>query len=322
MTLPKTCWLVSDGKIGMKNEALGLAEAIPVPHVLKRVAPRPPWCWLPAWLQVAPLASLGPDSDALAPPWPDMIIACGRQSVAVTVAIKRLNPATFTVYLQHPRVPISWFDLVVPPRHDELAGPNVIETRGAIHRVTRDKIAAGAARLAPIVAHLPRPLVAVLIGGPSREYRFDTRVAARIGDQLVKLARDHGCGLMITASRRTGAASEKILRDKLATVPSWFWDGAGDNPYFGMLGLADFIVATVDSIAMTSEACSTGKPVYSMPLEGSRPKFELFHGGLREDGLTRLFDGKLERWTYEPLDDTGRVAAAIRRMFDATHPGT
>lgn len=317
MRVVRRCWLVTDGRIGIENEALGLAEALQVPHELKRVAPRAPWRWLPPRFVPCPLASLGAARSAFDPPWPDLMISCGRQSVAISAEIKRrAGERTFAVFLQNPRVPTTWFDLVVPPMHDHVQGPNVIETRGAIHRVTPEKIAAGAARFQGAFAALPRPLVAAMIGGASKEYRFDASDAARIGDRLARLAAKARAGLVVTASRRTGEGNVRILREKLAGTPHWFWDGAGDNPYFGMLGLADAIVVTVDSIAMTSEACSTGKPVYVMALEGEREKFVEFHARLQADGLTRPFDETLDRWTYPTLDDTGMVARAIRKKLD------
>jgi mitochondrial fission protein ELM1 len=319
MTTIASCWLVTDGRIGIENEALGLAEALGVPYELKRVAPRPPWRWLPPRFVPCPLASLGPAAAAFRPPWPDLLIACGRQSVAIAAEIKRrAGAATFAVFLQNPRVPTTWFDLVVPPLHDHVTGPNVIETRGAIHRVTPAKIAAGAERFRAAFAHLARPLVAVMIGGASKEYKFDATDAERIGRDLARFAESNAASLLVTMSRRTGEANAAIIRKALDGPRHWVWDGQGENPYFGMLGLADAVVATVDSIAMTSEAASTGKPVYVMGLRGERRKFVEFHARLQADGMTRPFDGRLDSWTYPPLDDTGLVAKAIRARLGGT----
>lgn len=311
-----TCWVVSEGKAGMENQALGLAEALDFAIEIKRIQIAAPWRWLPGALWPGPLARLAPGSDHLDPPWPDLLIGCGRLSIPLSIAVRRLSAgATFTVQMQHPRVDVSNFDLVAPPRHDHLRGPNVIETRGAVHRVTVDKLAAAAQTFEASLAHLPRPLVAVLVGGSSKSHTMTPANARELGGHLKALCRDHGVGLAVTASRRTGPENERILRDALADAPAVFWDGAGDNPYFGYLGLADAVVVTEDSVSMTSEAAFTGKPVYVGAIDGGSAKFREFHDGLTAEGVTRPFAGKLEDWSPVALDDRERVADAVRKAL-------
>jgi mitochondrial fission protein ELM1 len=187
----------------------------------------------------------------------------------------------------------------------------VVETFGALHRVTRERLAAEADKFRASVAHLPRPLVCVLIGGPNRAYAMTTETIAGLAHKL----RGLGAGLAVTPSRRTGAMNLATLRSALAGAPAVVWDFAGDNPYFGWLGLADAIVVTADSVSMASEACCTGKPVFVAELPGGNPKFRAFHMGLRQAGFTRPFEGRLESWSYEPLDDTGMVAAEVLRRL-------
>jgi mitochondrial fission protein ELM1 len=145
-------------------------------------------------------------------------------------------------------------------------------------------------------------------------------VTAQLADRLAALARDHGAGLMVTPSRRTGTANEAILRARLAGLPAVVWDGSGENPYLGYLGLADHIVVTCDSVSMVSEAASTGKPVHVVELEGGSPKFRSFHAALRAEGVVRPFTGDLPSWSYRPLDDTQLVADEIRRRLATKRP--
>jgi mitochondrial fission protein ELM1 len=307
------CWVMTDGKVGMENQCLGLAEALGYTPRVLRIRPRAPWRWLPPFLWPCPLSAFDPDADVPAPPWPRLLIATGRQTVAPAIAIRRAaRGATFAVQIQNPAVDPANFDLVVAPAHDGLSGPNVIATMGAIHRVTPDRLAAEAEAFRARYAALPRPLVAVLIGGSNRQYRLDAAGAARLGEGLARLAREQGAGLAITPSRRTGDENLAILREKLAGLPADIWDGTGDNPYFGMLGLADAVVVTNDSVNMVTEACATGKPVHVFSLDGHSAKFDRFHDAMREAGLTRPFEGRLEGWAYDPLLETARVAAEIR----------
>lgn len=306
-------WVLTDGKVGMENQCLGLAEALGVTPVIKRVSPRLPWRLLPPQAWFAPLAAPGPAGDRIAPPWPDLLIATGRQTVALSIAIRRASVGhTYTVQIQDPAVATRHFDLVVAPRHDGLAGENVIATLGALHRVTRARLDEAAARLAPAVADIPRPRIAVLLGGPNRHFRFDAATVGRLAADLARLARATGGGLLVTPSRRTGAAAEAIMRAELRDSAARIWDGGGDNPYFGYLGLADAVVVTADSVNMVTEACAAGKPVLVAELPGGSAKFARFHAAMRAEGLTRPFRGVLETWRSAPLDETARVAAAIR----------
>jgi mitochondrial fission protein ELM1 len=311
-----SCWVMTDAKPGMENQCLGLAEALGLDAVRKHVYPRPPWKYLPPGLWLAPFHAYTADSDPLVAPWPDILIATGRATVAASIAIRRASRGrTFTVQIQKPGVAFRHFDLVIPPRHDNCTGTNVFPTRGALHRVTAQRLAAEAARFAPPLAHLPRPLVAVLIGGSNKIYRLSPQILHELADKLAAMSRATGAGLAITLSRRSGAEAEAVLRNKLADVPKVIWDGKGDNPYFAYLGLADHIVVTADSVSMVSEACSTGKPVYVVELEGGSQKFKRFHDGLRADGITREFSGQLQNWDYPPLNDTALAAAEVRRRL-------
>ena len=309
------CWVVSDGRPGMENQCVGLAEAVALPFVVKRIRPRAPWRWLPPRVWPAPLAALG-GPDRLAPPWPRLMIATGRCTVAPAAAVRsRAAGATFAVQIQNPGIAVSRFDLVVAPRHDRLTAPNVVATRGALHRVTPRRLREAAQAFAPTVARMPRPLVAVLIGGRNRVYRFGAAEARWLAGGLTALARG-GAGLAVTLSRRTGGAVERVLRDALAGLPSVIWSGAGANPYYGYLGLADAVVVTCDSVSMISEAAATGKPVWVAYLPGGSAKFRAFHDNLKRDGVTRGFTGRrLESWTYRPLADTALVAAEVRRRL-------
>jgi uncharacterized protein len=220
----------------------------------------------------------------------------------------------FWVQVQDPRSFRNEIDLIVAPRHDPAPGGNVFRTLGAVHRVTPEKLAADAARWTPTFAALSRPLVAVLIGGDNSVYRLTEERFGSLCDRLVALAKS-GVGLAITPSRRTGNTQSAMLQKRLAGLPAFIWDGSGDNPYFAMLGAADAIIVTADSVSMVSEAASTGKPVHIIELEGGSAKFARFHQAMREAGITRPFNGTLETWHYAPLDDTARAAAEIRRRL-------
>jgi len=311
-----SCWVVTDGKAGMESQCVGLAEALGLTPIVKRVRLRAPWRQLTPYVRFGGRAQFTRESDALAPPWPDLLIATGRHSVAASLLVKKMSGGrTRNVQLQNPAIGPEHFDLVVVPRHDELSGDNIVSTRGALHRVTPNLLLEGAEKLAPKIVHLARPYVSVLIGGSNAAYRLGKLEMTTLARQLASCARDMKASLLVTPSRRTGEEALRILKAELDGVPHYLWDMEGENPYFGLLGLADFIVVTSDSVNMVSEAASTGKPVYVAHLPGGSAKFARFHDTLRKDGVTRPFAGTLAAYFYAPLDDMAVVAARVKALL-------
>jgi mitochondrial fission protein ELM1 len=207
---------------------------------------------------------------------------------------------------------------VIAPRHDAVRGDNVVLARGAPSRVTAARLDEAKRRFGPLLSSLPRPLVAVLLGGRTRHHPFAAAEAKALGERLAALVRAEGAGLAVTASRRTPPESLAALRMALGATPHYLYDGTGDNPYFGLLALADAIVVTADSVNMISDAASTGRPALVARLQG-RPsrRFARFLGALEADGVIRHFEGRLERYDYVPLADAAAAAAELRRRWAA-----
>src|SRR5690606_967575 len=99
------CWVLTEGHVGMVNQAVGLAEAMGLAPEIKRLAVRAPWKHLPPRLWIRALDAPGPGGDRLEPPWPDLVISCGKRSVAPALAIRRTSRGrTFAVHIQTPPV--------------------------------------------------------------------------------------------------------------------------------------------------------------------------------------------------------------------------
>lgn len=319
---PPTTWILTEGLAGTEAPCRGLARALGVVPVVKRVRIRRPWDWLPGALWIRPLSAPAAGSDRLEPPWPDLLISSGNAAAPLALAIKRASRgATRIVHVQTPRVGIRRFDLVVAPQHDGTSGANVVATRAALHGLDAATLASAAAQWAPVLGALPRPRIALLCGGPNGRFELGPRRIAEIAGSLrLRMHRD-GVGVAVSASRRTGAANAAVLHAELAPAGAFVWDGLGPNPYLGMLALADAIAVTQDSATMLSEALATGKPVYWIPLAGRSRRLQRFVDLLTAEGLLRRFpadDAPLESWTYTPPDDAVRVAAEIRRRFGWT----
>ncbi|HRK70720.1 MAG TPA: mitochondrial fission ELM1 family protein [Micropepsaceae bacterium] len=305
-------WVVSEGHAGMENQGIGLAEALGLPFVVKRVRFRFPWSLFAPRIPGNVPAKLAAGSSAITPPWPRILIGIGRQSIPVSIAVKKLSGGrTFTVQTQAPRFRLDAFDLVVPPLHDNVEGPNVFPVIGAPHRISDVTLAKARNEFAARFAGLHLPRIAVLIGGNSKAHGLSDVRAATIAQQLSALARG-GASLMVTLSRRTPESAARIIRTALQDTSAFVWDGTGANPYIGLLAHADAILVTEDSVAMMTEAAATGAPVHLIALDGGKPKFDSFKAELIRRGIARPFTGALEHWNYAPLRETARIAAKIR----------
>jgi uncharacterized protein len=303
-------WILSEGLAGLQAQALGLAEAGGLTPEVRVLRPRAPWKWIAARLWPRPLSVV---AGSLRAPLPDLVIGCGGMAAAVLAALRAKSRPV--VQVQNPRMDIGRFDLIVANRHDELSGPNVILTRTALHRVTPERLAAEAALWHDRFALLPRPLVAVLLGGNNGRYRLDAATGAKLAADLAMMMRRDKVGVMVTPSRRTDPAVTALVADSVTPLGGYVWDGAGDNPYFGMLALADLIVVTQDSVSMISEAAATTAPVVVAELPGRSRRQGLFLKLMCDEGRVRLFDGRFSPWRVTPMNDTQEAAATMRQRL-------
>jgi hypothetical protein len=296
----------------MESQCLGLAEALGVEPLVKRIDLKEPWRRFAPHLRLRLRHAFA--GDPLVPPWPHLVIATGRISVPASLYVRHMNPRTRNVQIQNPGISPRHFDLVIAPIHDLLGGANVIQTIGALHRVTHERLAREADLLAPRLTHLPRPRIGVLVGGGNAAYRFGPDEARALAAELARHALRSGASLLVTTSRRTGAENTAILSGGLAGTPLFIWDGKGDNPYYGILGVADILVVTADSVNMITEACATGRPVYIYNLPGGSTKFARFHEALTLRGYARFFAGAFDPFRNDRLDEMLRVVRAVRQI--------
>jgi hypothetical protein len=321
-TEPLRIWVVSDGRAGIENQALGLAEAVqrltPGELTVKRIRWRGLFDRLPSALKTP--AMLDPSSDKLTPPWPELWIATGRATLPLSVRVKGWSGGrTFVVQTQDPRWATDRYDMVAAPAHDGLSGDNVFEITGSPHRITPARLAEAAPAFADRLEGLPHPRVAVLVGGRSKAFDLTETHAMALADGIAQAVEAAGGSLMLTFSRRTPEAAKAVMTARLASLPGWIWGGQGGNPLFAFLHAADHVLVTEDSANMATEAASTGKPVHILPMVPLKRggKFARLHAELEAHGAARPFDGALETWTYDPLAETDRAARAVLEAMEA-----
>ena len=308
------CWVVSDGTAGMEVQSVALARGLGFEPRISRITPLSPLRLAP-WLGRVPgMPPAGPGHDLQAP-YPQVAIGCGRRNAGAVIALKRLSGGrTLAIQIQDPRSARGLFDILVVPDHDPATGPNVVATRGSLNGIDDGALDAAAQSVADRATGLPRPLVAVNIGGDTRAHSVGPGEAAALAGDLRGLARDRGCGLLVTTSRRTGPHLRAALAELAGEGGCILWSGPDDgpNPYLGFLGLADRVVVTSDSVNMVCEACATGKPVHVIPLGRAPRRRRRFLDTMVAEGYIRWFDGRLGVWDYPPLRETERVAGVLR----------
>ena len=321
---PLACWIATNGAAGNVRQAQALARAMQTEPETLCTGLRMPWRWLAPRLTAGLRFGVAPQlRQRLHAPWPALVIGCGRDAAALTRWLRQASDGkTFTVQILDPRIDPKHFDLVVAPRHDALAGANVIQTIGALNAVDEDWLAAGCARF-PLLAQLPQPRMAVLIGGPRRgldmsDAWFETFLA-----RINSFAARDGGSLLVSTSRRTPQSWQRISRERLRATCVHFWNGAadGENPYQGYLAAADRIAVTPDSVNMLSEACATGKPVYTFAPRPIRGKLAAFHAELAGQGwLHDIHADAAGAQQPPPMREMAMVASKVWHCIEATRP--
>jgi mitochondrial fission protein ELM1 len=307
-------WVLADDRAGNRSQALGVAARLGRPFTVKEIA-YGAWAKLPNVMLGASLLGVSAATqNTICAPWPDMVIAAGRRTAPVALAIKRRSQGrSKLVQVMNPGLRPGAFDLIARPSHDpELAGTNVLTVVGAPHGLTATLLSEARVRWLPELEALPAPRIALIVGGSTRRRQFTDAMARDLGARASAMAKSAGGSLMIAASRRTGLAGEALIAAVDCPHRAYRWGDAGDNPYQGFLACADAVVVTGDSVSMCSEACGTDVPVQVFQPEGLiTEKHARFHRDLFAGGHAEPFTGVLGTASPPVLDAAGLIAREI-----------
>ncbi|NKB45950.1 MAG: nucleoside-diphosphate sugar epimerase [Alphaproteobacteria bacterium] len=320
-----TVWALTDDRPGNNAQVLGVAQAFGGPIEEKAIR-YSALARLPNLLRGASLIGVDDETRAhLSAPWPDVVIAAGRRVAPVARWIKRQSQGkTKLVQIMFPgHAGAKDFDIIAMPAHDAKLKvslwPNVITITGAPSLITSELLSEEAVQWKGNFDSLPRPLIAVIVGGATRRKNFSPVDAFDLGGQVAALAKVSGGSVLLTTSRRTGKSSEAAL---IQTIPepcqTFLWGQDGENPYRAFLALADAIVVTGDSVSMCAEACATKTPVYIYaPAQSVSAKHARFHQELYDKGYARPLGKTLEGWSRPSLNPAEDIAVALRRVLSA-----
>jgi uncharacterized protein len=266
-------WLILGDKAGDNAQVRIIADALGWPFLVKDLVFRAPYAMGKPHFRASLYHIDRARSAPLEPPWPDLILTVGRRPSMAALWVKaQAHGHAALVVVGRPKRWLDRFDLVIAPPQFQVPGrPNVLHLDLPLMRVDEATVTTAADAWRPRFADLPRPLLALLVGGPTKPYVFDRTVARRLIKECRHITEAAGGTLYVTTSRRTPAAVVEAIAAALpAGARLYRWDAGGDNPYHALLGLADRFVVTGDSISMMVEVARLGKPLAIFALPASR----------------------------------------------------
>lgn len=312
-------WVLIDKRVGNDNQVIALAEELGVEYVTQLIEynnfARLPNYILSFWpIHVKKSILIKLKSEQ----FPDFIISCGRRTAAVALHLKKLsNDKTKIIQIMRPNIDPKEFELIILPQHDYFNGtlPNIIRIIGALNNIQKKIPSATEA----LKANYPElgDFIAVIIGGSNKNYSFTQNNAKILSRILRKITDNHSLPLFFTFSRRTPNEVKAVIR-KNFSFPNIIYDPLDNtpNPYPGIIGVAEYIISTADSISMCSEAAATGKPIYVFcPEDFNLKKHKFFIQQLVDLEMVKKLEVNtdfLEKYEYEPLSEITKIANIIK----------
>jgi uncharacterized protein len=298
---PITLWRISDGKAGHDAQSQGLAAALArivncqIYEVV--LAPQTGFCTGLFGVTLDPAHKL---------PDPDFLIGAGHRT-HLPMLRTRHQRGGHIILMMKPSLPTACFDLCFIPEHDKPSNrPNIRTTRGAINTIV------------PSDVRDPHKGL-ILIGGPSRHYRWDED---RLMHQLQRIVEGSALRWEITDSPRTPDSTRQRLagciNDRMVYIPCHQtprgWVGAH-------LQGCNQVWVTEDSVSMLYEALSSGSTVglLDVPARKATDRIAMAVRQLAEEGLVTPYDEWVKLGSLKPLAAPLNEADRCARIVAETY---
>ena len=251
-------------------------------------------------------------SDPLQAPWPDLILTIGRSPANVALWVHlQSGGRTRLILFGKPSGYMERFDLIVTSAETLPAPyPNVLRISLPLMRINQAEIEQAGRDWAERLQGLPRPLVGIMVGGPTNPFVYNAAVTRQLVTEAERVIAEGGTPWFTTSRRTPAAVTAQLKRALPPQARLYDWNDAGaENPYRGLLAHADRFVVTGDSISMMVEVIHLHKPLQILPLPTG------LVGSL--DQLRR----SLARWLYRPVrcGDAANLRIALARLVYRLH---
>ena len=240
----------------------------------------------------------------------DFVISCGSSVAGVNFLLSRDYRAKSICILKPGILRFNRFDLVVLPHHDRPSrlsqNERIVFVQGAVSLINASYLEEQSKLLAQRFSYLKekkKMRIGVLLGGDSKRLFLTEQQVKITLSQVAQACEQIDGEILVTTSRRTPGAIESLLQReakeyskfKLVVIAN---RNNVPEAMGGILGLADIIVASGDSISMVAEAASSGKNVIVFAPEkrknyvATRDKHEIFIEKMNTDGYIFLSSEK------------------------------
>ena len=305
--------LLTEGLHGMISQTEGLAKALNFDYIHEKIELNSFWKLIPAsFTPVKKFVFKNQIEQDF-----DVIISCGRKSIIPSLFLKKNSKKKIiNIHIQNPKISLKHFDFVVCPEHDNLEGPNVLTTKGAIHYLTLEEINNSKDFLLNKLER-DKDVITLILGGPNKYYNYSDENMISIFSIINRMLKEHNLQLVVIPSNRTPKKTIELSKEYF-TDNRTVIDVVDKSAYLSSLALSKYLVVTCDSTSMISEAALTGKPVYvaMIPALRNDKRFQRFRSLFEKLNIIKILENKLETWDYEKLNEADRIALQIKRKIN------
>ena len=305
--------LLTEGLHGMISQTEGLAKALNFDYIHEKIELNSFWKLIPtSFTPVKKFVFKNQIEQDF-----DVIISCGRKSIIPSIFLKKNSKKKIiNIHIQNPKISLKHFDFVVCPEHDNLEGPNVLRTKGAIHYLTLEEINNSKDYLLNKLER-DKDVITLILGGPNKYYNYSDENMISIFSRINRMLKEHNLQLVVIPSNRTPKKTIELSKEYF-TDNRTVIDVVDKSAYLSSLALSKYLVVTCDSTSMISEAALTGKPVYvaMIPALRNDKRFQRFRSLFEKLNIIKILENKLETWNYEKLNEADRIALEIKRKIN------